>query len=90
MDCCTQRHVERQASRLSEMIDQLAVDRGKLARYRAGAAIIAVRERCLNCNCTRECLTWLDVRRPGRRAPYFCPVAPLLEACRSSSPDWQT
>ncbi|AGK58449.1 hypothetical protein HYPDE_33883 [Hyphomicrobium denitrificans 1NES1] len=53
MDCSTQRQVERQASRLSEMINQLNVDRGKLVRCGAGAAIVEARRKCLNCNCTR-------------------------------------
>jgi hypothetical protein len=89
MDCSTQRQVERQASRLSEMITQLHVDRGKLVRCRAGAAFTEAREKCLNCSHTRECLAWLDARRPGRSTPWFCPNAPLFEACRSSPPDWQ-
>jgi hypothetical protein len=89
MDCSTQRQVERQASRLSEMITQLNVDRGKLVRCRAGAAFTEAREKCLNCSHTRECLAWLDARQPGRSTPWFCPNASLLEACRSSSPDWQ-
>ena len=89
MDCSTQRQVERQVSRLSEMINQLNVDRGKLVRCRAGAAIVEARGKCLNCNCTGECLAWLDARQPGRGAPCFCPDASLLEACRSSPPDWQ-
>jgi hypothetical protein len=89
MDCPTPRQVERQASRLSEMINQLNVDRGKLVRCRAGAAIVEARKKCLNCNSTCECLAWLDAHQPGRGAPCFCLNASLFEACRSSLPDWQ-
>lgn len=89
MDCSTPRQVERQASRLSEMINQLNVDRGKLVRRGAGAAFAEAREKCLNCSHTRECLAWLDARQPGRGAPWFCRNASLFEDCRSSPPDWQ-
>ena len=90
MDWSTYREVERQASRLAEMIERLGVDRSKLVREETGAAYAEARGKCLNCQNVRDCLSWLQAWQSEGDAPRFCPNAPLLEACRPSHPDRQS
>ena len=76
------RRVERQAKRLTEMIQRRDVDTGKLVKIGNGFAYAEAREKCLNCRSTRECLAWLDAEPPSSEAPLFCPNFSLFEACK--------
>ena len=78
------RTVERQASRLSEMMERLDVDPSKLVRLRAGEAFAEARTKCLQCSHARECLLWLDADPPSGEAPHFCPNFELFETCKKS------
>lgn len=75
--------VERQASRMREVMDKLGVDGAKLARVRHGNAYAAARAECLLCRDTTKCLRWLD-NADGEDVPEFCPSLALFEACKRS------
>ena len=64
------RRVERQATRMHEVMERLDVDAAALARVRQGQAYADARARCLTCGTSDRCLRWLDSRpaRASRRS----------------------
>lgn len=75
------RRVERQASRMHEMMSRLDVDGAQLARLRGGNAYAEARALCLLCPDSATCLHWLDSPQQAGR-PEFCPSLPLFETCK--------
>ncbi len=73
--------VERQASRMHEMMKHLDVDGARLARLDHAKTYQAARTACLLCPASAECLRWLDAKSTTER-PAFCPSLDLFEACR--------
>ena len=69
MDWPMFRHVERRATRMADMIEQLDVDTTKLVRLRMGDAYAEARAKCLRCHGSRECLLWLDANSSEWRNP---------------------
>jgi hypothetical protein len=49
------RRVERQATRMHEIMDRLNVDQAKLARARQGEVYAEARARCLTCGTSDKC-----------------------------------
>jgi hypothetical protein len=84
MDWPMYRTVERQASRMADMMQRLDTDPVKLVRVRAGEAFADARTRCLQCSSARECLLWLNADPPSGEAPLFCPNLALLESCKKA------
>ena len=84
MDWPMFRSVERQASRLADMMQRLDADPSKLVRMRAGEAFAEARTKCLHCSSARECLLWLNNDPPSDKAPLFCPNLALLDDCKKS------
>ena len=78
------RTVERQASRLAEIMERLEVDPVKLVRLRAGEAFAEARTKCLQCSSARECVLWLDAEPRSGEQPLFCPNFALLESCKKT------
>lgn len=78
------RQVERQATRMNEMMERLDVDVLALVRLRQGAAYAEARDKCLRCRNFTECLLWLDARPASLEPPLFCPNHALFEACAKS------
>jgi Family of unknown function (DUF6455) len=76
------RRVERRAVRMHEMMRQLDVDPGKLARLRGGDAYAEARASCLACGAGDVCLRWLDAPSTGGKRPEFCPNLALFEGCK--------
>ena len=77
------RHVERQASRMHEMMHELDVDPLKLARLQSGNAYAEARSRCLHCAEAHGCLYWLEsAAHDGGELPGFCPNLELFRTCR--------
>lgn len=76
------RHVERQASRMNEMMERMDVDPVQLARLRDGDAYAEARTACLHCINAQDCLLWLDAAQPGAGTPDFCPNTELFKACK--------
>ena len=72
--------VERQASRMHEMMDRLDVDAAALVRQKNGEVYAEARSRCLLCQESVRCLRWLDGKSGG--GPDFCPVLHFFDACR--------
>lgn len=87
IDC----HVERRATRMTEMMSRLGVDKKSFAASAEGHLFQAARDRCLACSEVGECLAWLDGRRQDRSAPAFCPNEPrfLAFAQTENSDDYQ-
>jgi hypothetical protein len=85
MDGPMTRHVERQATRMAEMMQRLHVDVLELVHLSKGAAYAEARERCLRCGNARECLLWLDARPASHESPSFCPNVVLFETCKTTS-----
>ena len=85
MDWPMFRHVERQATRMAEIIQQLDVDTTKLVQLRMGDAYAEGRTKCLQCRNSRECLLWLDAFPASGESPTFCPNFELFESCKRSS-----
>lgn len=77
--------VERQASRMHEMMERLDVDPGKLARLQGGEAYAQARLTCLRCPHTRECLSWLESESRAAERPVFCQNLALFEACKKEN-----
>ena len=77
--------VERQASRMHEMMERLGVDPAALARLRSGDAYAEARSRCLFCGTSDTCLRWLDQPARSGERPRFCPSLPLFDACKRPS-----
>jgi hypothetical protein len=67
------RRVERQATRMHEMMDRLGVDGAALARERQGEAYAEARTRCMTCGTSDRCLRWLDGDPASKGPPDFCP-----------------
>jgi len=76
--------VERQASRLADMMQRLGAEPGRLVRMRAGEAFAEARTKCLHCCNAHDCLLWLDADPRGGEAPQFCPNLALLEECKKA------
>ena len=72
--------VERQASRMHEMMNRLDVDALVLVRQKNGEVYAQSRSRCLLCQESVRCLRWLDGKSGG--GPDFCPVLHFFDACR--------
>jgi hypothetical protein len=69
------------AKRLSDMMEYLDVDPGKLVRLRKGEGYAEARDTCLRCHQAHTCLSWIEVAAIGAR-PDFCPNLELLESVR--------
>ncbi len=80
--CC---HVERQASRMHDMMERLDVDPAKLARLEGGEAYAKARLNCLRCPNARECLFWLETEPQSGERPLFCQNLALFEACKKEA-----
>ena len=78
------RRVERQATRMHEMMSRLNVDGAALARAHQGDLYAQARTRCLTCGTSDKCLRWLESSPPPRDAPGFCPNLRLFEQYRKS------
>ena len=65
------RRVERQATRMHEMMDRLNVDAAALVRMRQGQDYAEARARCVTCGTSDKCLRWLDKQPPSGDAPAF-------------------
>jgi hypothetical protein len=76
------RRVERQATRMHEMMDRLNVDAAALARARQGQVYADARTRCLTCGTSDKCLRWLERQPPSQGPPSFCPNLRLFERYR--------
>jgi len=79
MRWCMTRRVERQATRMHEVMDRLNVDGAALARLRQGQSYAEARARCVTCGTSDRCLRWLDNRPPSTEPPQFCPNLRLFE-----------
>lgn len=75
------RQVERQATRMHEMMEQLNVDGAELARVRKGEAYMEARTKCLVCVYSERCLKWLDSKPAAEDTPVFCPNLELFKQC---------
>ena len=75
------RSVERQATRMHQMMDRLAVDPRALVRLRNGDAYAEARSRCLSCVASESCLRWLDGYVMTGSTPDFCPNLRLFRPC---------
>ncbi len=67
------RSVERQATRMHQMMERLEVDPTALVRLRNGEAYTEARSRCLTCLDSSDCLRWLDGYGSADECPEFCP-----------------
>lgn len=76
------RRVERQATRLHEMLERLDVDVGTLARSRNGDVYAEARSICLFCGSSDKCLRWLEGHSQAEVRPDFCPNLHVFEACK--------
>jgi hypothetical protein len=85
MDWPMSRTVERQASRMADMMQKLDADPNKLVRLRAGEAYAEARTNCLRCCHARECLLWLDAVPTSGEAPLFCPSFGLFKTCKRAT-----
>ena len=63
------RRVERQATRMHEVMERLDVDAAALARVRQGQAYAQARARCLTCGTSDKCLRWLDSQPASTEPP---------------------
>jgi hypothetical protein len=80
MEWALHRTVERQASRMHEMMNRLDVDALALVRQENGEIYTEARSQCLLCHESARCLRWLDGKSGG--GPDFCPVLHFFDACR--------
>ena len=78
------RRVERQATRMQEMMDRLGVDGAALARAAQGEVYAQARTRCLTCGTSDKCLRWLDSAPASSQSPDFCPNLKLFQQYRRS------
>jgi len=76
------RRVERQATRMHEVMERLDVDCAALARARQGQVYAEARARCLTCGTSDMCLRWLDNQPASSEPPTFCPNRRLFENYR--------
>lgn len=79
------RRVERQATRMHEMMERLDVDGAALARSGKGDAYMQARTRCLTCGTSDKCLRWLEREQTPARSPDFCPNLSTFEHFRKTS-----
>jgi hypothetical protein len=80
------RRVERQATRMHEVMERLDVDCAALARVDRGQVYAQARARCLTCGTSDQCLRWLDGQTPLKgQAPSFCPNRRLFEAFKRNT-----
>jgi hypothetical protein len=82
MDWPIFRHVERQARRLSDMIERTGADPSRLVRLRHGEAYIEAHTKCIECRHATRCLSWLAAPKRVGECPDFCPNAALLESVK--------
>jgi hypothetical protein len=75
------RNVERQATRMREMMRRLGVDPVAFNHLRKGDAHAEALARCLYCGTAGICLRWLDGFGRADRAPDFCPNLRLFAEC---------
>jgi Family of unknown function (DUF6455) len=78
------RRVERQATRMHEIMDRLNVDQAELARARQGEVYAEARARCLTCGTSDKCLRWLDREPSPNGPPAFCPNLRLFQQYQRS------
>ena len=76
------RNVERQATRMHDMMNKLDVKGIDVARVRSGEAYAEARTKCLDCHNTHECLAWVQSDKPDNGKPDFCPNFPLFEGLK--------
>jgi Family of unknown function (DUF6455) len=76
------RRVERQATRMHEVMERLNVDAAALAREKQGQAYADARAVCLTCGTSDRCLRWLDSAPASNAPPEFCPNLGLFEKYR--------
>jgi hypothetical protein len=76
------RRVERQATRMHEMMERLNVDAAQLVRARQGQDYAEARARCITCGTSDKCLRWLDKQPPAGGEPTFCPNLRVFERFR--------
>ena len=67
--------VERQASRMHEMMKRLDVDALALVRQKNGEVYAEARSRCLLCHESVRCLRWLDGKSGGGRTSALSSTA---------------
>jgi hypothetical protein len=79
------RQVERQATRMHEVMERLNVDAAGLARANRGDTYAQARTRCLHCGASDKCLRWLDSEQAPKRAPDFCPNLSIFERFRKTT-----
>ena len=79
MESALHRTVERQASRMHDMMNRLDVDPSPLVRQENGEVYAEDRAQCLLCQESVKCLRWLDGKSGG--GPDFCPVLHCFDAC---------
>ena len=82
MDWPMFRQVERQATRLHDLMDKLDVKGIDVARNGRGAAYAEARTKCLDCHNTHDCFVWVQSNSPDKGAPDFCPNLPLFEGLK--------
>jgi hypothetical protein len=87
MDWPMFRRVERQATRLKDMMDRLDVDPVALARLKRGQAYQEAQAACLFCRQADRCLAWLDFDTAAEPNPEFCPNASVLMTCKRKDPN---
>jgi hypothetical protein len=78
------RRVERQATRMHEMMRRLDVDGAALARARQGEVYAEARARCLTCGMSDTCLRWLDREPASQQPPAFCLNRRVFEQYRKN------
>jgi len=78
------RRVERQATRMHEMMDRFNVDGAALARARQGELYAQARARCVACEFSSKCLDLLDSQAVSKDIPTFCANRQLFEQYRKS------
>ena len=78
----TTRRVERQATRMHEMMDRLNVDGAALARARQGELYAEARVRCIACASSDQCLAWLASQPAAKDTATFCANRQLFEQYR--------
>lgn len=81
------RRVERQATRMHEMMERLNVDGAALARANNGDVYKEARTRCLTCGTSDKCLRWLEREEIPPRRPDFCPNISTFEQFRREGAD---
>ena len=76
------RDVERQATRMGQMMRRLKVNTLKIACADEGKAYVEARITCFDCGNSTRCLAWLDARESDDASPTFCPNLQLFEECK--------